>query len=885
MSTGPAEPPCGDGAGRCVEGAHQACIDGAWQASPCPPELPLCSTGQCVACAGGESRCATPDEGSSTSTKREQCAADGSAWETIETCAAGEVCLQGACAPCVPGSVRCEGGVRQVCDAAGPTWLDDPCPTDKPVCDQGTCYGCIPDTTFCAPPLPGQTTPTVVLTCDAAGVDTIADETCPPPLACYAGACRICLPGETRCADGATLQTCAKDGQGWVDSPCPPGAKVCAGGACRFCQPGQAFCPPVSPGLQPSQKVLQCNASGTKAVVSQVCGEGEVCSGGQCGSCAPKQTICIGNAALSCSPDGKAWQGLSLCAATATTCAKGSCSCTPLASGCAAPPLGLTVSNQVATCNDAGTAAVPTDSCGPLGACSAGTCLACVAGSMRCQGDKQLVCKADGSGWQAGEDCAASSLSCSGGQCIDLCNPKTANPGHLGCQFTAASLPDSVATSGSSVTLWFSNPGDAAAQVTVTLVGGSEPPPTTQLEVPAQSSKSLALPADGWSLPPPAEPWAIRLYRVLSSRPLTVSQARSSASTPAGTVASGESSLLWPDNALGTSYRAIQQPLLHAKSATWLALANPSAVVAKLSVATPCAATLWPAGKLLKAGETVQTELPPGSSAVLTAEALLADLSGARVDSSAPLAAWAGAVANAAPNTLQCIGAETSPAGVGTCALGGAVCSEGLDCPQACCGDHQQEQLWPVSRWSTVHIVPALAPRSKSAEAGVVRVVADQAATVVATVPPLGPPETLAAGQWREFVTAGDVAVVASKPVAVMQWMASAQYLQAPTPPPGDPMMQWVAPVASGRTTLAFAVPAGWIKHHVAIAAPTDAAPALDGNPLGDGLALSGSGWSIWRVAVSSGHHQLTALRPMTAHLYGWADGVAHGRVLGGAAP
>jgi hypothetical protein len=269
----------------------------------------------------------------------------------------------------------------------------------------------------------------------------------------------------------------------------------------------------------------------------------------------------------------------------------------------------------------------------------------------------------------------------------------------------------------------------------------------------------------------------------------------------------------------------------------------------------------------------------------VTADSLLEDLSGTRIDSPQRIAVWTGAVANATPGTMQCVGLEQSVAGVGACLLGGAVCGDHLDCPQACCSDHQQEQLWPLARWSTVHVVPALAPRSKAAEKAVLRVLAAEGATVVATVPALGPPQTLGAGQWREFVTAADVAVVASKPVAVMQWMASAQYLQATPPPPGDPMMQWVAPVSSGRTALAFAAPAGWAKQHVAIAAPDDAAPALDGNPLGGGNPLAGSGWSVWRVAVSAGHHQLTALRPMTAHLYGWSDGVAHGRVLGGAEP
>lgn len=879
---------CADGTARCVASGRELCQGGAWKSAPCAAKAPICADGECRVCAAAAVRCAPAQGGSSTSTKVEQCSADGSGWAVLQACADGELCVQAACVPCQPGAARCEGGARQVCSADGKAWKSEPCPSDKLTCENGKCYVCAPDKTFCAAPEPGQVTPTVVLTCDSAGVDTVSAQTCAPPTACLQGACRICVPGETRCTASGQLESCIDDGQTWLATPCPAAANVCVDGACLLCKPNSTFCPVQYPGLPPSNKVLKCNAKGTQASVAEVCGDGLVCALGACNVCAPGYSACLGDAVLSCAPAGVTWQGVSSCAAVGTSCQQGKCQCQPGTSVCAPAALGLAGSNQVATCSASGDSATLGESCGPTAACVSGTCQACVPGAHRCQGSKALACKGDGSGWQLSADCSDNGLVCSGGQCIDVCDPKVPNPTSQGCHFIAAALPNGAVAPDEQPTmaLTLTNATLKSAQVTVSTTDSPGPDKTTQLTIAAKSSQTLVLPLPQWGLPvakPPAGGLSARLFRVQSDAPLSAMQL--SPAQPEVTKAA-DSALLLPVGALGKSYRAVLLPQLTAKGPTWLAMAAPGTTAVAVQVSAPTKATVWPGGKLLKAGDVTTLQLAPGTVTLVATDALLADLTGTTLSADQPFAVWAGASLTSAPNTMKCVNITAQSGGVGTCLLGGAACTADSDCPQVCCGDHLQEQLWPLASWSKVVPVVALALRDpQSKESDVIRVVADKPATVVSTLPPQGPPVTLGPGAFVEYQGKADFVIVASQPVGVMQWMTSSQQVQVPDKSPGDPTMLWVPPGSAAVLDTVFWVPTGFSQHRLNLAGPPDAAPILDGAALAATTKLAGSGWSAFVVSVSAGQHTLSVTRPVTATLYGWADGVSYGHSLGRDAP
>jgi hypothetical protein len=294
------------------------------------------------------------------------CADTGTPIPSGTSCGTDQVCLAGACGPCVAGvacaaATACDIGVTD-CGTGTETCRDTlatqpdgtPCGTNQ-ACRAGACVAC------------------------EAGVD------------CTAAHPGSCTEWRTSCASGA--QACVATQVPVTSGTACGSGLVCAGGACVACADGgacQALPGSCTLGALTCAPTPACSATAIQATDGTACGADQVCLAGSCvactagvpcaapaGSCTSWQTSCA-TGAVTCSvdttlpgPNGTDCGGTNVCqAGLCTACAPGA-DCTA-ANPCHVGVLSCTLGPRcvdTAALRPAGTA------CGPSGTCQAdGSC-------------------------------------------------------------------------------------------------------------------------------------------------------------------------------------------------------------------------------------------------------------------------------------------------------------------------------------------------------------------------------------------------------------------------------------------------------------------------------------------------------------------------------
>lgn len=415
-------------------------LGGAWRAECLTP-----------ACEPEEIRC-NPDDGRLL----EQCNADRTGFDLLDTCASPELCRanDGRCDPpqCMPGEggtlpLRCDPinplAVQQCrADLTGfdllqtcvegefcyPQDLNDPCKTDCPtelVCNGSLLQRCTPEG-----PMP-------VADCGTATLcECVLDRTCQNigPNGCGMPVCGGILP-EYRCVD-SVLERCETGRNGWqagVDCGAPA---LCRAGTapefedgyCAVCEStGEIRCQDDASGHH------TCGPNGKTWVQDTSCPQGCLERPGAiadyCAACAMGEARCEGtmpgNARLRrCSADRS-----SLDAGTA--CPYG-CIDEGLNDRCAQCTMGerRCNGNALTQCNASRSALTPVMTCGQS-CIDSGTndyCGACTPGATQCDGDTLQVCGNDGN-WHDDEECTHACLAREGN---DACAP-ACRPGDYSC--------------------------------------------------------------------------------------------------------------------------------------------------------------------------------------------------------------------------------------------------------------------------------------------------------------------------------------------------------------------------------------------------------------------------------------------------------------------
>ncbi len=874
ISSGKSDAGCTLGATRCSKDGRERCGKQGWALAKCNLITPVCVDGKCLTCTPGATFCAATAD-NAPSNKVMQCDSTGASAKIVEQCNNGP-CNGGTCQACKAGTHRCNDGKREVCAGGGLLWSPDHCPADKPVCLDGSCKLCPPSTKFCGKGPKGNE---AVLACAAGGDASVPIEVCYPPKFCSNGACISCTSGQTTCKDGL-LATCKADASGYELSSCPAKTPACTDGMCKLCKANTIFCQAAT-STAPAA-VMKCDNKGETAKATQTCQAGQVCHGNTCKSCASGSAVCLGNTPLICSADGSTVTVSQSCTENGLVCGDKGCSCNAGVPFCAAPAVGLKTGRSLWVCGVNGKTAKKSIDC-PFGhVCKQGKCVACVAGTTRCAGNKALVCKANGSGWQVQQDCAVTSTTCVTGQCEDLCKLKTGNGSNLGCEFWAVDLDNAtVPSAGGSFdaqnapfAVLLTNPGLKTAAVTITFGPSATVPvaKTHKVSVAAKQVQTVVLPPSSWGLKPASlDGTSLQgmAFRIASTAAIAVFQHNPLKAN----VFSADASVLLPTNALGTTHRVLIRKQSVAGLRAYMAIVATRPGTTKVKIVST-AHTLAGSGiAALKPGVAQQLNVQQGHVLNIETAQIGDDLTGTLIESDQPVAVFSGAEAAHAPDTDIC---KAKPGGAKFCAGTTKSCAVDGDCPQTCCADHLEAQLPAVKMWGTAHI--AGRTKARGNEQDTWRVVAAQNGTTVLVRPKVAAPQILDAGEWFEVSSDKDLVFEATKPVLVGQFMASSGLTGKKL---GDPALIVLPPVSALGHEARFAVPSTYTSNWVSVCSPTGAQVKLDGKTQPKGSPIAHTGWSVWRIAVSAGGHTISSTDVVSAIVHGWSKDGSYGHSAG----
>lgn len=464
----------------------------------------------------------------------------------------------------------------------------------------------------------------------------------------------------------------------------------------------------------------------------------------------------------------------------------------------------------------------------------------------------------------------------------------TGTPPHAGLSFWAVDLPnergDSYSAHDMTWSLSISNVGSSSANV---VVERNDADPGQPLQLATVTSLVLApggvqhveleprevTGVDAPSLDPPMTALSSKALRLTSDQPVVVVQMNPSAASHAN-----DGTVLLPADKLGASYRVIGWPT-----------ANPVAPIpitgvpdhgsltivgnsANTQVTVHTTHAILGNGSIpdTPAGGTITATLGPFDVLNLASDDADGDLSGTRVEATAPVAVFTSGERIIAPSPLD-------PA---------FPLPPGSDAEDSCCADHYEEQLPPSSLLGSRFVIAHSPYRSDASfrEPDIIRLVGGEATAQVTTnLPAPFDSFSLAPGEVHDIWTQGDAVVQSSEPILVGQVLVSSQRT---TRQVGDPSLTLVPPLSHHGNHFDFLVPPDWDETYVTIVARDGTDVTLDGAPVSCETAeagvVQGETWAAWRCTVGDGVHTVSASSPVGVVVYGYGSVGSFTYVAGG---
>ncbi len=359
-----------------------------------------------------------------------------------------------------------------------------------------------------------------------------------------------------------------------------------------------------------------------------------------------------------------------------------------------------------------------------------------------------------------------------------------------------------------------------------------------------------------------------RAFRVESDRPITAYQFQ-----PLDNLApvySNDASALLPVHVLGTDYVAITSNgysvNLYPDGFEPVVLPT-GAYVTVVATEDTTQVAFFPTDALLE-GDWQGVVLDRGETFTLVSNpqdprAGNGSLSGTRVISDRPLAAFSGNIAASVPETAT-----------------------------ECCLDHVEHQLLPTVAWGARYVTapPPDALDPAHDDPVEIRLVGayDDTPLVYPLGMPAGAPTTIDAHRTVAFSTTEPVIVESAdpdKPFALAQYLYNAEETN-PTGVTGDPSMIVVPSVEQLMDRYVFLAPYGYATSTVTVVAPHGAEVRLDDKPLGDSRLIGdadGVTWGYRRAKIDPGAHVVSSDEPIGITVVGYDRFVSYAYAGGSA--
>ncbi|HIA02609.1 MAG TPA: hypothetical protein EYN06_05880 [Myxococcales bacterium] len=528
--------------------------------------------------------------------------------------------------------------------------------------------------------------------------------------------------------------------------------------------------------------------------------------------------------------------------------------------------------------------------------CANATCLVCYPGTKMCEEGVAYICKNDGSGYEQLQDCGAAGLECAFGACLSPCGNDIKANTNAGCGFYAVDLDNALEVNengtwdaqNAQFAVIASNTSDkSTAKVTVKLPDGTH----QTKDVAPLSLETFLLPAsfgqDGTNRSHSA-------FKIDSNLPITLYQFNPLSN--AG-VFSNDASVLLPVATLSGEYYVMSHKQLESKYRSYFTVVGVSEFSTDVTI-NVTATTMGGAGlPALNAGDSHTFAIEPGEVVNIESNAPGADLTGTHIKATGPIMVFGG--------------------------------HEAAVTGQACCADHLEQQMVPVSAWGTQYVVTRSQPRWK--EKDYFRILASNNGTQITINPAVVSPPviTLNAGEFKEFQADSHFTVTANQPVMVVQFLASSQeiipggalgglcFADADCPqgytclgicappscnstaqcppghvcagdpgggpkacqPIGDPAMILAVPIEQWRTNYVFLTPDSYVQDYINVVTELGANVKLDGVAISPQqfVNVPGNNYMVHRTLVSDGVHRLSSDKPAAITVYGFDKDVSYG--------
>ena len=189
--------------------------------------------------------------------------------------------------------------------------------------------------------------------------------------------------------------------------------------------------------------------------------------------------------------------------------------------------------------------------------------------------------------------------------------------------------------------------------------------------------------------------------------------------------------------------------------------------------------------------------------------------------------------------------------------------------------DHLEEAMFPLETWGTESIISASQPLRS--EPNLVRIISgsDGNSITFDPTPPGVSGMTLNRGQIMEFESSESFRVSGTGPIMIAQHLVGQDYAGISTGGDmgeGDPAISLGIPTEQFRTQYSFLAPSTYTTSYVNVTAPTGSNVNLDGAPVTGFAPVGGTGFSVARVRISGGQHNITGDAAFGIVVYGFGS-------------